>query len=105
MTFAHARLSVRIPALRLFAGLLPVLCLAAAGRASPVVLEPVLESAPFAASATSGERTPVRAFATAAGVYELDAKQKAVRVWPRDEESDQLVPAFFGTDAAGGAAQ
>ena len=45
MTFAHARLSVRIPALRLFAGLLPVLCLAAAGRASPVVLEPVLESA------------------------------------------------------------
>ena len=104
MTFAHARLSVRIPALRLFAGLLPVLCLAAAGRASPVVLEPVLESAPFAASATSGERTPVRAFATAAGVYELDAKQKAVRVWPRDEESDQLVPAFFGTDAAGAGA-
>ena len=104
MTFAHARLSVRIPALRLFAGLLPVLCLAAAGRASPVVLEPVLESAPFAASATSGERTPVRAFATAAGVYELDAKQKAVRVWPRDEESGQLVPAFFGTDAAGAGA-
>lgn len=104
MTFAHARLSLRGLGLRLCAGLFPVLCLAPSVRASPVVLEPVLESAPFAVTAPSAERTPVRAFATAAGVYELDIKEKAVRIWPRDENSGELSTRLRGLDAAGAGA-
>ena len=72
-----------------FAGIVAVL-FASPTRAGELALEQVLPNAPFSQSA-QGSRHPIAAFATANGVYELDAtEKKAVRVWPRSAEAGEL---------------
>ncbi len=90
------------PGLGLVAGLL-VLAAAHSASAGQVVLDPVLPGAPFTSRTSIGERQPVRAFATAAGVYELDAKTKAIRVWPRTARGKEVGAdaRFLGIDSAG----
>ena len=90
------------PGLGLVAGLL-VLAAAHSASAGQVVLDPVLPGAPFTRRTSTGERQPVRAFATAAGVYELDAKTKAIRVWPRTARGKEVGAdaRFLGIDSAG----
>ena len=82
MTHAAARRSVSRFWLRAFAGIVAVLASAPLARAGELALEQVLADALFSKSA-QGEREPVAAFATENGVYEMDAKEKVVRVWPR----------------------
>jgi hypothetical protein len=103
MTHEAARRSVSRLWLRAFAGIVAALS-ASSAKGGSLELEPVLPGAPFAATSSTDERMPVRAFATAAGVYELDVKTKSVRVWPRKESrvSNELVSSrFAGVDSAG----
>lgn len=55
-----------------------------------------------AGTVVTGARTPVSAFATEAGVYELDLATKTVRVWPRTAFGGELRDSRFGgVDASG----
>ena len=103
MTFSHARRPRRSAGFPVCAAILLVTCLVSSVRAGSLDLEPVLPEAPFARKFSTDERQPVRAFATAAGVYELDVKKKAVRVWPRSARGRELnVDApFSGVDSQG----
>ena len=71
-----------------FAGIVAVL-FASPTRAGELALEQVLPNAPFSQSA-QGTRTPIAAFATENGVYELNTSPAAVRVWPRSAEAGEL---------------
>ena len=89
MTLPAARRSVSRLWLRAFAGIVAVGTFASPASGGSLVLEPILPGAPFAAQSTTDERMPVRAFATAAGVYELDTKSSRL----------------YGIDSAGAGAQ
>ena len=103
MTLEATRRSVFRLWLRAFAGIVAALFASVPAMAGPLVLEPVLPGAPFASPNLGGERMPLRAFATEAGVYELDAKTKSVRVWPRKAArvSNELVDSrLYGIDSS-----
>jgi hypothetical protein len=101
MHHESARRFSHCPGLGLVAGLL-VLAAALPASAGPVVLEPVLPGAPFTRKSSTDERQPVRAFATAAGVYELDLKTKTVRIWPRTARGGELTGSrLYGQDSQG----
>lgn len=104
MTHETARRSIFRLWLRAFAGIVAVLCAAPPARAGEVVLQPAETNAPYAMVASgSPQRKPVSAFATAAGVYELDQVTKEIRVWPRhNPRAGELETSRFnGADAQG----
>ena len=83
-----------------FAGIVAVL-FASPTRAGELALEQVLPNAPFSQSA-QGTRTPIAAFATENGVYELNTSPAAVRVWPRSAEAGELTSSrLTGFDSSG----
>lgn len=83
-----------------FAGIVAVL-FASPTRAGELALEQVLPNAPFSQSA-QGTRTPIAAFATENGVYELNTSPAAVRVWPRSAEAGELTSSrLTGYDSSG----
>lgn len=86
--------------LRAFAGIVAVL-LSPCVQAGELSLEQILEDSLFSKSA-QGEREPVAAFATENGVYEMDAKEKVVRVWPRARKAAELTTCRLkGFDSSG----
>ncbi len=94
MTHEEARRSVSRLWLRAFAGIVAVI-LAPCSHAGELALEQILPDAQFSVS-KPGERSPIAAFATEAGVYELDTTKKAVRVWPRAKKTPELEASRLG---------
>ncbi len=98
MTHEKARRPVSRLWLRAFAGIVAVLCASLPAAAVELALEQDLAGAPFSAKTIADERSPVAAFATENGVYELDTKKKMVRVWPRDLQGSEP-KSFKGVDS------
>ncbi len=87
MTHENARRSVSRLWLRAFAGIVAVLVAAVPASAIPVSEE---YSAGAFSQSVNG-RSPLRAFATGLGVYELDTALKGVRVWQRGGQGLEML--------------
>ena len=98
MTHETARRTVSRFWLVAFAGIVAAGGLSARARDLPVRVQ--LPGASFAAAGAANRR-PVSAFATAAGVYELDLALKKIRVWPRTARGSEIGAGFDGVDGAG----
>ena len=106
MTHEATRRSVFRFWLCAFAGIVAVLAPAPSVRAGELALEQVLEESLFSSRTSTDERRPLAAFATANGVYELDEKAKAVRVWPKAARKNELTASrLYGLDSAGAGAR
>lgn len=96
MTYEAARRTVFRLWLRAFAGIVAVLAasLPAAASAGVSVLTEN-DSGTFSQNVSG--RTPLRAFLTDLGVYELDTSLKGVRIWQRGGEGSELLRPKNGT--------
>jgi hypothetical protein len=90
MTYEAARRSVSRLWLRAFAGIVAVLAAALPGAASADVVSTNCNSSGAFSQEVNG-RSPLRAFATDYGVYELDTSLKGVRVWQRGGHGLELL--------------
>ena len=90
MTHEAARRFVSRLWLLAFAGVTVVFFAAPCSRAGELALEPLCPGAPFTVKTDTDERSPVAAFCTEGGVYELDTKTKTVRVWPKALRAAEL---------------
>lgn len=110
MIHEDARRTVSRLWLLAFAGIVAAVAPAPSVRAGELALEQVLEGALFSRPPDIGageeERVPVAAFCTANGVYELDTKKQAVRVWPKAARKGELKDSRLkGVDSSGAGAR
>jgi len=85
-----------------FAGIVAVLVAPSEVRGAELAARPVLPYASYASLSSKDSRRPVSAFATEAGVYELDLVKKCIRVWPRTPKGGELEACRFkGIDGDG----
>ena len=93
MTHEAARQSVFRLWLRAFAGIVAVLVspgVSYAAASGEIAATNVHPRAVFATKEQGTTRTPTSVFLTDAGVYELDASAKAVRIWQRSDGGKEL---------------
>ena len=90
MTHEAARRTVSRLWLRAFAGIVAGACSMLASPASADVPAALVHPVAAFSQPVNG-RTPAAAFATEAGLYELDTAGKSVRVWQRSDEGLELL--------------